>query len=177
MDLSVKQSLLDRYRRLCSMREYCSADILKKLRTALLSESRANDAAYANETVYANNAGYIHDVEESAKEILSTLKDEKYIDDRRYAEAFARDKSSLAGWGEVKIRYMLRSKGISESIIKDALAQIDESKSDARLQKLALTKYKALQDDPQWKIKLLRYLLGRGYQYDVVAPIVETLKD
>lgn len=145
--------VLDRYRRLCSMREYCSSEVLTKVRKALGEEA----------------AGSV------AEEIVALLVKDRYVDDRRYAEAFARDKSSLAGWGEVKIRFMLRGKGIPDSVIREALAEIDPGRADERLRKLAETKFKALVEDPQCKLKLLRYLLGRGYQYGEAAPVVDAL--
>ena len=214
--------ILDRYRRLCSMREYCASDVLGKVRKALTT-ARANDAgpdapqrrsrrrpaceADAREqeqtleeflaqipaggTIDARTANRLlnpddvpevkksaadrNEIEKTAQEILQSLIDDKYVDDRRYAEAFCRDKSALAGWGRVKIRYMLRAKGISDEIIREALEEIDPGRADQRLQKLAEAKFKMLAEDPQCKIKLLRYLLGRGYQYEDVAPVVNAL--
>ena len=59
----------DRMRALCSRREYCSADILKKAMSALDGD-RAR-----------------------AETVVAKLIDEKYIDDLRYSSACARDKS------------------------------------------------------------------------------------
>ena len=214
--------ILDRYRRLCSMREYCASDVLTKVRKALAS-SRADhvdpdapqhrsrrkpaceadareheqtleeflaqipaggtiDARTANRLLNPESVSEVKEsaadrnqIEKMAQEILQSLIDDKYVDDRRYAEAFCRDKSALAGWGPVKIRYMLRAKGVSDDIIREALGEIDAGRADQRLQKLAEAKFKMLAEDPQCKIKLLRYLLGRGYQYEDVAPVVNAL--
>ena len=97
------------------------------------------------------------------------------MDDLRYASAFARDKSSIAGWGEVKIRYMLAAKGISRDVISEALAEIDEQKASGRLEKLLQNKERSLAGDPQMRIKLLRFGLVRGYSYDEVSSAVEQL--
>ena len=142
---------LDRLRRLCSRREYCRSDVMKKAMDALEGDRR------------------------KAEEVVRTLVDEKYVDDLRYASAYARDKASLAGWGEVKIRYMLGAKGISKDIIDLALEEIDAGKAQCRLEKLLETKYKALKDDPQCRLKMLRFALGRGYGYDEVTDVVERL--
>ena len=112
---------------------------------------------------------------EEAQKILQTLIEERYVDDKRYAEAYARDKSSIAGWGELKIRYMLSAKGIDRDVISMALAEIDEKKADDRLQKLLENKYRILKDDPQWRMKLLRFALGRGYSYDEVNAVLKSL--
>ena len=144
--------ILDNLRRQCSRREYCSGDILKKASKALDGDT------------------------EQAVKVLGTLIREKYVDDLRYASAFARDKSSIAGWGEVKIRYMLSSKGIDRDTISKAMEEIDVRKADDRLKKLMENKYKSLKEDPQCKLKLLRFALGRGYSYDEVSAVLNELR-
>ena len=137
-----RNKVLDKLRRLCSRREYCSSDILKKASAALDGDM------------------------DTAREILDELVKEKYVDDLRYASAFARDKSSIAGWGEKKIGYMLAAKGIGKDIITEALTEIDRHKADGRLEKLLDNKWKTLKNDPQAKMKLIRFALSRGYDYE-----------
>ena len=146
-----KVKVTDRLRGLCSRREYCVEDIRQKALKAL-----DGDAALA-------------------EEVVETLVKEKYVDDLRYASAFARDRSSIQGWGEVKIRYMLSAKKISRDIIDQALAEIDHTRASTKLFKLLEVKYRSLREDPQCRLKLLRYALGRGYSYDDVNDIVNQL--
>lgn len=113
--------------------------------------------------------------ESGTQAVLDQLVEQNYVDDLRYASAFARDKSAIAGWGEVKIRYMLAAKGISRDIISEALAEIDEQKACGRLEKLISNKARSLTGDPQIRMKLLRFGLGRGYSYDEVSSVVEQL--
>ena len=110
-----------------------------------------------------------------AAEILEHLMKEKYIDDLRYASAYARDKASISGWGATKMRYMLSAKGISSEVISQALEEIDSSKAQVRLDKLMENKFKSLKDDPQCRLKMLRFGLGRGYSYEDVASAVDAL--
>ncbi len=145
------RKLTDRLRAQCSRREYCSCDILGKALKALDGDHKA------------------------AREVLETLKAEKYVDDKRYAEAFARDKSAIAGWGAVKIRYMLSAKGISKEYIDVALGETDSEKAEEKLYKLLTVKAKTLKGDPNIRLKLLRFALGRGYGYDEVNSILERL--
>lgn len=147
----MNEKVADRMRRLCSRREYCVGDIRKKLMVQL--EGNAAEAA----------------------EILEHLMKEKYIDDLRYASAYARDKASISGWGATKIRYMLSAKGISSEVISQALEEIDSSKAQVRLDKLMENKFKSLKDDPQCRLKMLRFGLGRGYSYEDVASAVDVL--
>ena len=112
---------------------------------------------------------------ELAQKILDVLVSERYVDDRRYAAAYAREKAMISGWGETKIRYMLSAKRIDRSIVDQALTEIDADKADSRLQKLLENKARSLKEDPQIKLKLLRFALGRGYQYDDVRPVIDSL--
>ena len=132
-------------RSLCSRREYCVSDIRTKLMKELEGDAQKVETA------------------------LNKLIEERYVDDLRYATAYARDKASISGWGATKIRYMLSAKGVAKDVISEALNEVDESKAASRLEKLLEHKYKSLKDDPQWKIKLLRFALGRGYSYDEVS--------
>ena len=146
-----KVKVTDRLRGLCSRREYCVEDVRQKALKAL-----EGDAA-------------------TAAEVVETLVKEKYVDDLRYASAFARDKASIQGWGEVKIRYMLSAKKVSREVIDQALSEIDTERASSKLQKLLETKYRSLREDPQCRLKLLRFALGRGYSYDEVNSLINTL--
>ena len=152
-DDAIKIKVADRMRCLCSRREYCKADIMRKLMTLLGGDSDASN------------------------EILDSLLKDKYLDDMRYASAFARDKSAIAGWGSAKIRYALAAKGVERDIIDAALMEVDRGKADDRLEKLMANKYRTLKDDPQCRMKLLRFALGRGYSYDEAAATVGKLLD
>ena len=138
------EKALDKMRRLCSRREYCVSDIRTKLMKELEGDAQKVEIA------------------------LNKLKEERYVDDLRYATAYARDKAAISGWGTTKIRYMLSAKGVAKDVVIEALNEVDEGKASSRLEKLLENKYKSLKDDPQWKIKLLRFALGRGYSYDEV---------
>jgi len=150
--MDTADKILNNLRRQCSRREYCTADVLKKAEKALDGDHQ------------------------QAVKVLNVLVEEKFVDDRRYAAAFARDKSSIAGWGAVKIRYMLSAKGISKDIISEALEEVDVRKADDRLRKLLENKNRSLKEDPQRKIKLLRFALGRGYSYDEVSAILNVIE-
>lgn len=144
--------VLDRLRGLCSRREYCVSDVRKKAMASLDGDAAAAD------------------------EVVASLISDKYVDDFRYASAFARDKASIQGWGAVKIRYMLKAKGLDSEVISEALDDIDATKASDRLNRLMETRFKSLKDDPQCRLKLLRYGLGRGYAYDEVNECINRLK-
>lgn len=146
-----EQKVLGRLQRLCARAEYCTADIRRKALAALEGDTEAADR------------------------IVASLLQDRFVDDARYAAAFAREKAALQGWGPLKIRFQLRGKRVAEDVIDQALAELDPAPAEARLQKLAAEKDRSLQGDPQRRLKLIKYLLSRGYDYSAVAPVVEQL--
>lgn len=112
---------------------------------------------------------------DKAEKVVETLVKEKFIDDLRYSSAFARDKASLAGWGQTKIRYMLSAKGISKEVMTAALGEIDGEKAADKLERLMANKFKSLKDDPQCRLKMLRFALGRGYDYEEASSVLDKL--
>ena len=159
MDRTVYDKVLDRLRTLCSRREYCSGDMLKKA------------------AEYLSRYGCEPDmVPDAAEEVLEALRKDRYVDDLRYASSFARDKSGIAGWGPVKIRYALSAKGIGQDVISDAMDGIDSARAEARLLRLLESKRKALEGDPQSRLKLIRFALGREYGYAETEKALKTLQ-
>ena len=143
--------VLDRLQARCSKRECCSSDVLRKALTA-----------FEGDRVLAGK-------------LLDSLVEEGYVDDRRYASAFAREKSRLSGWGPHKITYTLVGKGIPRPVVLDALGDINQDEADRRMRSVIQVKKGTLEGDPQIKLKLLKFALTRGYEYDQVAPVVEDI--
>ena len=151
-DNDEKTRMLGRMMRLCAGRECCRSEIRRKL-----SELPAADV----------------------QDILDTLCREGYLDDARYARAFAHDKSALQGWGSLKIRLALQQKQIDADVIATALESIDLPAADARMEQLLRAKWKALarEEDPARKeARFFRYALGRGYGYEEIKRIYDYLR-
>ena len=142
---------LSRLQKLCSKAEYCRADVYRKALKDLEGDA------------------------EAAGKVVEALVADKYVDDARYASAFAREKASLQGWGPIKIRFQLRGKGVPDSVITAALEEIEPEKADARLEKLLAAKTRTLEGDPQFRLKLLKFALSRGYEYDAVEAALKNL--
>lgn len=150
MSLNDIDKTLDYLRKLCSAREYCVKDIREKAAKRL-------------------------EITTDIDKVVETLQSEGYLSEQRYANAFARDKAAIAGWGTYKIRYQLSSKGIPAAIIDQALTEIDAVKADEKLHKAVASKYALLQGDPQIKIKLLKFALSRGYSYEQAHKVVSEI--
>ncbi len=114
---------------------------------------------------------YKHEVET----LLSRLIEENYLNEERYAIAFAGGHFRTKQWGRVKIKYALSQKKVSPYCIKKALAAIDEKEYEASLQKLAAAKLATLKGEKNIftrKAKLQQYLLQKGYEAALVGQVV-----
>ena len=108
-------------------------------------------------------------------EILSTLIEENYLNEERFAIQYAGGKFRMKQWGRVKIRYALRQKQVSEYCIKKALASIPETDYQRTLQKLFEEKLRSLRSEKnmftrKWKIQ--DHLLQKGYESNLVSALV-----
>ena len=109
--------------------------------------------------------------------VLNKLIEQRFIDDRRYAEAYIREKSNLAGWGARKIAFQLRQKGIDKEIINTSLATLD---SDAQLPQLTAKlerKIRTIKAANNYELrgKLLRYGMGLGFDYEMTRSAIDKI--
>ena len=143
--------ILNRLQAQCARREYCRADVRQKALKAL-----EGDVA-------------------GAETVVASLVADQFVDDLRYASAFAREKASLTGWGPVKIGYALAAKGIGRETVAQALADIDLSAADRKMETVLRAKWRSLAEDPEGKLKLLKFGLGRGYEYNALRDLVDRI--
>ena len=152
MDSQDYSRCLSRLQKLCSKAEHCSSDVYRKALKDLEGDA------------------------EAASRIVASLVEDRYVDDARYAGAFAREKAGLQGWGPVKIRFQLRAKGISEEAIAAALQEVEPEKAADKLERLLAAKARTLEGDPRFRLKMLKFGLSRGYEYDAVEEVLNRIK-
>jgi regulatory protein len=101
--------------------------------------------------------------------IIAGLIEQDYLNEERFAIAFAGGKFRIKQWGRVKIRYQLKQKGVSDYSTRKALKQIDEDDYLRTLDKLVHDKYASLAGDQLLlrRKKTLDYLLQKGYEADL----------
>jgi regulatory protein len=112
-------------------------------------------------------------------DIIATLIEENYLNEERFAIAFAGGKFRIKKWGRVKIKYELKQKQVSEYCIKKALKQIQEDEYEKVLEKLAIEKYASLKNEQYLirKKKTMNYLIARGFEIDLVMGITNKGND
>ena len=111
-------------------------------------------------------------------EIIASLIEENYLNEERFAIAFAGGKFRMKQWGRVKIKYELKQKQVSDYCIKKAMKQIDEEVYYATLTKLAEQKWALLKSERNIfvkKRKAMSFLLQKGYESDLVNDVIKTI--
>lgn len=110
-------------------------------------------------------------------QIIATLIEEDYLNEERFAIAYAGGKWRVKQWGRVKIKFELQQKKVTEYCIKKALQQIDEEEYRKTVQRQAAAKYAALKSEQHLvrKKKTSDYLVARGFEPALIREIVAGL--
>lgn len=109
---------------------------------------------------------------DDAEEIIVRLIEDNFLNEERYAKAFAGGKFRMMNWGKQKILYALKQKGLSDYCIKQGLAEIPNDDYLQTLQKLIEKKHTALAlQEPNklaLKQKIAQYLFSKGFEQDLI---------
>lgn len=111
-------------------------------------------------------------------EIISTLKDEGFIDEKRFINAFIKGKFHQKKWGRIKIRYALQRHQIDQELISERMdALISEEEYLATVWDLMQMKIRqAGKTEPLiLKRKVFQHLAGKGYDQDIIYTAWNTL--
>lgn len=112
------------------------------------------------------------------EQVIATLIEENYLNEERFAIAYAGGKFRVKQWGRTRITYELKQKQVSAYCIRKALNQIDEDDYRKTLQKLAAAKYASLKQE-QYLVrtkKTMDYLVRRGFEPDLVTQALNIIR-
>ena len=150
---NIYKTALAKAMNLCSAREYSCMEIQGKLESWNVGSS-------------------------DCQKIIRSLVNENFINERRYSEAFTRDKFRHNKWGKVKIAAHLRSKMIPDQYIRDALESIDPGEYKNVINDLLKSHRKSVKARNQYELKgkLLRFGLSRGFESHLLYDILNDLE-
>ena len=116
---------------------------------------------------------------QDVEKAISQLIEEDYLNEERFAKAFAGGKFRMKDWGRKKIYYALKEKRVSEYSIKQAMKEIDDEDYKQNLKELAQEKYALLKDEQYLvrKKKTVDYMLQKGYELDLVTKAINELTE
>ena len=148
-DLQIAREKIQAY---CAYQERCHMEVTKKLKSWGL-------------------------IPDAIDLLIGELIQFNFLNEERYARSFARGKFRIKKWGRMKIRMELKKRDIYFKCIDFAMEEIDD-KAYLETLKQVLQKKNELEkekDSYKRKAKLTRYLVSRGFEYDLIRDALEEL--
>ncbi|WP_214070870.1 RecX family transcriptional regulator [Mucilaginibacter sp. dw_454] len=110
-------------------------------------------------------------VEATISELISA----GFLNEERFAKAYAVGKFRQKGWGKIKIKQGLKFKRVPDVLIKKALTLIDADAYIDMLTNILAKKAKTTAEKDAFKrsYKLQQYAMGRGYESDIIADVLK----
>jgi regulatory protein len=108
---------------------------------------------------------------EAARNVLARLREQRLLDDARYAAEFARLRARTRGQGRYRIARELRARGVSDQHIEAAVAQAFAETDEAALVRKAVERrMRSLRGpfDARQAASLYRKLLRSGFDADLI---------
>jgi len=114
-------------------------------------------------------------IPEAKDEILLYLMRENYLNEERFTRSYIRGKFYIKNWGRTKIKLSLKQKGVTEKLISSCWDEIDEIDYEKIIKKIYENYDRKLfgLKEYQKKQKTIKYLLSKGFEYDVILRIFE----
>ena len=108
--------------------------------------------------------------QKQSDKVVKWLTDERYIDDARFAAAYARGKFRSNSWGKIAITDGLRQKGIDKAMIERALKEIPDAEYTQIVDKLIARKWDetAGDDTNVRERKIYAYMASKGFEGDLI---------
>ncbi|TVR90358.1 MAG: RecX family transcriptional regulator [Saprospirales bacterium] len=125
----------------CAYRDRSELEVVRKLRTLNASESQI-------------------------PRVIQFLRDEKFLDQRRFVSSYVRGKFFQNKWGRHKIYQGLKAQKIPEKMIVRALNEIPSQEYLETMRELSQKKWESLPGLPRSEArkKVYQYLLSKGYE-------------
>ena len=115
--------------------------------------------------------------------VIANLKNDGYLtesNDEDYASSYIQGlKNSGKAFNKIKVLKFLSKKGISKDIIDESLSEIEDRDIYGSVLKEAEKKIKFIKggNSFQKKQRLTTSLLRKGYPYEIVSSVIDTLTD
>lgn len=142
----------EKLKRYCAYQERCHLEVHEKLKSLQIFGSERD-------------------------QIIGKLIEENFLNEERFARAFARGKFRIKGWGKIKIRNELKKRNISSYCIKVAMEEIDSTDYREKIALFIQKKEKALNEKNRIKKNqmILKSSIARGYEPEMVMEILKEL--
>ena len=146
-DLQIAKEKIQAY---CAYQERCHLEVEKKLKSWGL-------------------------IPDAVDMLIVELMQHNFLNEERFARSFARGKFRIKKWGRIKIKLELKKKSIYAKCIEYAMEEIDGDAYYNTLKEVLLKKSLVEKETHPYKrkAKLTRYLVSRGFEYDLIRMAIE----
>lgn len=136
----------------CSISEHCVSEVETKLKAWKVDTSES-------------------------KKIIEKLIQDDFINEKRFAQAFVRDKFNFNKWGKLKISAALREKRLDSGLINKALSNIDEGEYEEMLATLLKNKMQNIKYEYEYEKqgKLFRFAQSRGFENNIIDRVLRNI--
>lgn len=107
--------------------------------------------------------------------VLEFCRQYNFLNDREYAKKLSKDLANLKKYGKRRIKDELRSRGIDDEYITEALDELDVDEEERLLP--LLEKKINNNFDKKNEDKAIRYFLYRGYEFSDIKRCLDTIKE
>ena len=110
-------------------------------------------------------------------EILSHLITENFLNEERFARAFAGGKFRLMKWGKIKITQALEARGLTPNCIKLGLKEIEEDRYVQTLTELVEKKSQQTVETDLFvrRDKVARFAIQKGFEPELVWRVIKSI--
>ncbi len=113
-----------------------------------------------------------------AEEIISQLKNDNFLDEQRFANAYCHDKFEFNKWGKIKIRYGIQKFQLPDDVIDEGLSNIPEEKYLESVRDQAAKKWRLMNSESDEFIrrqKTANFLIRRGFESAIIYRVIDKL--
>ena len=148
----MEPELYEKLTRFCAYRDRCKSEVVTKM--VALKLEKDEQPAY-----------------------LKKLQEENYLNEDRFVKAFVNGHLRKK-WGKVKIKSALMRKGIKAEQMQRYLDDVVEEDYTEKILKLATAKMRTIKGKTvnEKRMKLIKFLLGKGYEMGKVLAAIKPLK-
>lgn len=115
--------------------------------------------------------------ESQVEEIISQLIIDGFLNEERFAKAFAGGKFRMKKWGKLKIKNELEFLGLTKNCIQRGLKEIEIADYTKTLKALIKKKAETISEENLFKKrdKVARFVIGKGYEPEMVWEYIRDL--
>jgi len=109
------------------------------------------------------------------EQIISELIVDNFLNEERFAKAYAGGKFRIKKWGRIKIKLELKKRKISDYCIKKAMQEIKEEEYLQTIKALIVKKSKDIKDKNTQvrNYKMAKYIASKGFEQDLIFDILK----